>query len=209
MTAIESRIFAVIPAAGLSRRMGEPKLLLRWGDSTVIEQLIRTLSEAAVAAVVVVVRPDDLELQRVIEKTSAIVIVPDHAPPHMRDSVEIGLFAIRERFQPRDDDAWLLVPADHPLVEADVLGGMLARWNAGDCEILLPKFGDRRGHPTLLRWSLAMRVFDLPRDCGVNALLHLLPQLVTEWPTERESVLADLDTPEDYRRWQQTLGGCG
>ncbi|MBC7817342.1 MAG: hypothetical protein IAG10_10675, partial [Planctomycetaceae bacterium] len=40
---------------------------------------------------------------------------------------------------------------------------------------------------------------------GVNALLRSSPEIVTEWPTDRESVLADLDTPEDYAFWQQKL----
>ena len=66
--------------------------------------------------------------------------------------------------------------------------------------VSFPNFGHWR-----LRWSLAARIEQLPRDVGVNALLRSSPSLVTEWPTDRESVLADLDTPEDYAFWQQKL----
>ena len=196
------RLFALIPAAGRSRRMGSPKLLLPWRDSTVIEHLIRVLTRPEITAVVVVVRPDDVELQTALRRTAAVTIVPDHEPPEMRDSIEIGLRAIRERFQPRDNDGWLLIPADHPLIEPEVLDGLLTRWADADCDILVPKFGDRRGHPALLRWFCAALVEQLPADVGINGLWKSSLQLITEWPTDHESVLADLDTPEDYARWR-------
>ena len=199
------RMFALIPAAGRSRRMGTSKLLLPWQGTTVIEHLIHTLMRSDIIAVAIVIRPDDHALQEVTQNTSAIPIIPDHEPPEMRDSIEIGLRAIRQRFSPADDDGWLLIPADHPLLEQAVLDGLLTRWSQGDCEALLPSLGERRGHPTLLRWSLAARIEQLPRDVGVNTLLRSSPNLVTEWPTDRESVLADLDTPEDYAFWQRRL----
>lgn len=207
MADVPRRLFALIPAAGRSRRMGTSKLLLPWQGTTVIEQLIGTLTRPDITAVVIVVRPDDHALQEALQRTSAIAIIPDHDPPEMRDSIEIGLRDIRQRFAPSDNDGWLLIPADHPLIEPEVLDSLLTRWSQGDCQALLPTLGQRRGHPTLLRWSLAERIEQLPRDVGVNTLLRSSPSLVTEWPTDRESVLADLDTPEDYAFWQQKLTG--
>ena len=185
--------------------MGSPKLLLPWNGSTVIEQLLAALSRPEIVAICVVVRPGDVELQSALHKTTAIVVVPDHDPPNMRDSVELGLKTIRERFHPTDNDGWLLIPADHPLIEPEVLDGLLLRWSHGDCNALVPTFGELRGHPTLIRWSLAKQVEQLPPDVGIKTLLRSSPNLVTEWPTDRESVLADLDTPEDYAHWQQRL----
>ncbi|TXT21721.1 MAG: MobA-like protein [Planctomycetota bacterium] len=199
------RLFALIPAAGRSRRMGTSKLLLPWQGTTVIEHLIATLTRPDVAAVVIVMRPDDVALQAAVQRTAAVAVIPDHEPPDMRDSVEIGLRAIRQRFTPTDEDGWLLIPADHPLLEAEVLDGLLTHWSQRDSDALLPTFGQQRGHPTLLSWSLAARVEQLPPDVGVNTLLRSPTTLVAEWPTGRESVLADLDTPEDYARWQRKL----
>ncbi len=209
MDSVSRRMFALIPAAGRSRRMGTSKLLLPWQGTTVIEHLIGTLNRADITTVAIVIRPDDHALQETVRQTSAVAVVPDREPPEMRDSIEIGLRAIRQQFAPTDDDGWLLIPADHPLIEPQVLDGLLARWSHGDCQALLPTLGQRRGHPTLLRWSLAERIERLPRDVGVNSLLRSSPGLVTEWPTDRESVLADLDTPEDYAFWQRRLNDTG
>lgn len=205
MADVPRRLFALIPAAGRSRRMGTSKLLLPWQGTTVIEHLIHTLTRPDISAVAIVIRPDDHALQGVVQRTPAIAVIPDHEPPEMRDSIEIGLRAIRQQFTPADDDGWLLIPADHPLIEPEVLDGLLTRWLQGDCQALLPTLNSRRGHPTLMRWSLAARIEQLPRDVGVNALLRAEPSLVTEWPTDRESVLADLDSPEEYAFWQRRL----
>lgn len=201
-----SRLFGLIPAAGRSRRMGRSKLLLPWKEVTVIEHLVSTLFHADITAVIVVVRSDDLELQNVLARTRAIIVVPEQPPPEMRDSVEIALQMIRERFQPSDFDGWLLIPADHPVIEPKLLNELLNVWNESNPEVLVPKLGERRGHPTLLRWSLATRVEQLPSGVGINSLLRSSPHLVTEWPTDRDSVLADLDTPDDYAFWKAKLG---
>ena len=50
-------IYAVVPAAGRSRRMGQPKLLLGMGGQTVIEHVITALREGGVDRVLVVIGP--------------------------------------------------------------------------------------------------------------------------------------------------------
>ena len=53
------RSFAVIPAAGRSQRMGQPKLLLPWGRTTVIEHVLGVWRASRVTHTVIVVHPDD------------------------------------------------------------------------------------------------------------------------------------------------------
>src|SRR5262245_61534476 len=49
---------AVVPAAGASTRMGRPKLLLPWGETTVLESTIAALREGGAETVVVVIAAD-------------------------------------------------------------------------------------------------------------------------------------------------------
>jgi CTP:molybdopterin cytidylyltransferase MocA len=60
------RLFAVVPAAGHSRRMGQPKLLLPLRTSSVIARMIELLLRPEIAATVVVVRPDDEPLRAAV-----------------------------------------------------------------------------------------------------------------------------------------------
>ncbi|MBM81350.1 MAG: hypothetical protein CMJ78_12275 [Planctomycetaceae bacterium] len=94
--AAASRLFAVIPAAGLSRRMGQPKLLLPLGESTVITRLLETLRVPEVTDIVIVMRRGDQDLFNEVQESGATIVQPDVDPPDMRDSVEHAIEAIRK-----------------------------------------------------------------------------------------------------------------
>ena len=46
-----------------------------------------------------------------------VLVLPEETPD-MRATVEAGLSWLEQQFHPRPDDAWLLVPADHPTLNA-------------------------------------------------------------------------------------------
>jgi molybdenum cofactor cytidylyltransferase len=203
--ALTRRLFAVIPAAGHSRRMGTPKLLLPLGDKTVIARLLDVLDHPAIADRVVVLRRDDDKLASAVRAAGATVVQPSADPPEMRTSVEHALSYIEQQHHPPADDGWLLVPGDHPMLEVDVLNTLIERWQSGNDLIVLPTFQQRRGHPTLFRWSLAAEVPQLGPSQGLNALLHRHAAQVREIPVNNDSVLMDLDVPADYEALRQRL----
>jgi molybdenum cofactor cytidylyltransferase len=195
-------LHAVIPAAGLSRRMGQPKLLLPLGGEPVIARLLRALrAQLTGGRVVVVCRKDDTALAEAVRNEGAELVTPDIEPPDMRTSIEHGLRSLNIS----DGDGWLLCPADHPLVEPSVVERLVSTWRSDPSRIVIPTFQGRRGHPVLFPGALAAEVFALPADAGVNALVRTYAHLVQEVPVKSDSVVADLDTPEDYERWQARL----
>lgn len=199
------RLFAVIPAAGLSRRMGRPKLLLELGGQTVIRRLLDALQQAGVAERIVVCRKDDAALQAEVAAAGATAVTPDVDPADMRTSVEHALAYLQSRCQPRPDDGWLLSPADHPVLNAAVVGDLVQRQAESDAAILVPTCDGKRGHPTLFRWSLAERVADIPPDHGLNRLLREFAEDVVEVPVNDPCVLTDLDTPADFERLRRAF----
>ncbi|MFQ5733699.1 MAG: NTP transferase domain-containing protein [Planctomycetaceae bacterium] len=204
---MSGRLFAVIPAAGLSRRMGRPKLTLELGGKSVIRRLLETLEQAGVSGRLIVCRNDDRELFEEIEAAGATVVTPGVHPPDMRTSVECALDVLRTVHRPEPDEGWMLAPADHPVLSVPVVRRLVEQWADGGAAILVPTFDGRRGHPTLFRWSLADRVRDIPADCGLNHLLRQFPADVVEYPVDDPCVLADLDTPADFARLQRESEG--
>lgn len=180
--------------------MGRPKLLLPYRGTTVLGRLMESLRSPRIAACCVVVRSNDEELKVEAERHGAWVIQPVVDPPEMRTSVEIALEEIGRRYQPTDSDAWLLIPADHPLLSSDLLRELLAVWDEQRPEILVPSYRGRRGHPTLFRWSTVAAIRGIPADQGLNWLLRQEPERVVEWPCDFPEATFDLDTPEDYER---------
>ncbi len=200
MSLSAGRLFAIIPAAGHSRRMGRPKLLLPFEGTTVIARLLAALAHPQIVACCVVVRSDDEPLRKEAEAHGGWVVSADTDPPDMRASVEYALQQIAERFHPADEDAWLLIPADHPLLSMELLHELIAVWNRDEAEILAPTHQGRRGHPTVFRWSTVRAWPEMPADRGVNWLLERFAAGVREWPCAFPQVTQDLDTPEDFER---------
>jgi len=193
-----SNSFAIVPAAGRGRRMGGAKLLLPWGQSTVIEQVLSAWQASRVTHTIVVVHPEDDALAQICRASGAQVIVPAEPPTEMKVSVRIALEHIASQHMPGADDAWLLAPADLPTLSAEVIDCLLAVHRSGQESILVPVHAGRRGHPALFRWTLSGEVARLPDDCGVDSLFTR--HTVTEIEASADALAPDLDTPEDYRR---------
>jgi CTP:molybdopterin cytidylyltransferase MocA len=200
-------IFALIPAGGRSERMGRPKLALPLGDRTVLEHVVAALRNAAVENVLVVVGPHVPELASLAAKSGADALLLTEATADMRATVEHGLRWLEEHRHRRDDDALLLVPADHPTLSPNVVRQLVQEREANPAAtIVIPTFGGRRGHPVLFAWSHVAAIRAFPQGQGINAYVRQQPAAILEVAVASTDILDDLDTPEDYERlrlsWQ-------
>ncbi|MCA9099503.1 MAG: nucleotidyltransferase family protein [Planctomycetales bacterium] len=206
------RCFAVVPAAGKSRRMGRAKLLMSWGDATVIEAVLDAWLASGVERVVVTVAPGDEQLARLCAARGVDVIFPPTPPPEMKDSVLLALRHLQATAHPDDNDAWLLAPADGiglsaAAVDLVIRGYREALIEAGTARIVVPCLDGRRGHPVAFPWRLVDEAERLGDDEGLNVLVrrHEIVEVDVAGTLgdQAERIFIDLDTPEDYRR----LGG--
>ena len=85
------RVVGVIPAAGLSKRMGRPKLGLPWGGSTVLERVIASVRAGGIEHILVVLGPASGGLRHLAERAGASVLLLDQETPDMRTTVLAGL----------------------------------------------------------------------------------------------------------------------
>jgi molybdenum cofactor cytidylyltransferase len=85
-------IGAVVLAAGRSRRMGAPKMLLPWGDAAIIERVVGVLAEAGVGEIVVVTGGTHEQVAKVLEKRPLrIARNENYEQGEMLSSVQVGL----------------------------------------------------------------------------------------------------------------------
>jgi molybdenum cofactor cytidylyltransferase len=193
--------FALIPAAGKSTRMGCSKLALPVGARTVLEWTVAALREAAVADILVVVSPQATELAALAQKAGARVLLLPEETPDMQATVMRGLAWLEDHFHPEAADSWLLLPADHPGLNPDVIRELLrARTVRTECSIFVPTYAGRRGHPTLIGWQHTAELRGWPAGQGLNRFLREKTALTCERPVAFADILFDLDTPEDYER---------
>lgn len=200
--------FAVIPAAGRSLRMGQPKLLMPWGGASVIEHVLAAWRASRVDHVIVVVDPRDDRLAQLCGSCGAQVVVPDEPPAEMKDSVRLGL-QWAESGRPQSDDAFLVAPADMPALAAELIDRLIEAHASGlgrgetPC-IRAPRHGKKHGHPVLFPWPLAAEVARLGAAEGLNALVER--HRVEYVEAADDAMSADFDTPEDYDRLRARFG---
>lgn len=164
-------------------------MLLPWGESTVIAQVVGVA--ATVATVVVVASP------LVRDVLSGVTVVEPAGPvASMLASVQAGLRAL-----PAACTGWMVMPGDLPLVGTEVYAAVMNRHVAAPARILIPTFEGRRGHPTLLPAALRAEVLALdPAADSLRTLLERHASLIETVSVNEPGIRADLDTPEDYRR---------
>jgi molybdenum cofactor cytidylyltransferase len=200
------RSFAVIPAAGKSTRMGRPKLALPLGGCTVLQRVLAAVREGGVRETVVVLGPHVAELAPLAEAAGAYALLLPEETPDMRATVERGLRWLEERFCPAPEERWLLLPADHPTLDPDLVRRLLAARAAGR-SLVIPTFQGKRGHPAVIAWRHVAGIRALPPGEGLNRYFRQHEGETLEVPVESADVLCDLDTPEDYERLRQRWEG--
>ncbi len=191
---------AIVLAAGLSSRMGRFKLTLPWGDRTVIGQVVATLDAAGVDEIVVVTGHRADEVAAVLAGTTAhSVHNPDYAAGEMLSSIQAGVRAAGgSRLKPAANAAAaLLCLGDQPQMQIATVQAVLAAGEAdGWGQIVIPSHGMRAGHPILLPRWLWTEILDCSGTLRDVMAAHR--DRTRFLVVDTSTILADLDTPEDY-----------
>jgi molybdenum cofactor cytidylyltransferase len=198
------RSFALVPAAGLSTRMGQPKLLLAVSGRPLILHTLAAWKQSRVDRVVVVVRPDDRPLADVVRPADVDLVIPPVAPPDMKASLGCGLAHIAASYHPCSGDNWLVAPADMPALSPRIIDTLLAEASRLPGRVLIPTLAGRGGHPVLLPWSLAGELAALSENEGLGTLIgRQNPVKIVCDAVELAAAasFADIDTPDDLRRF--------
>ncbi|MBK7454583.1 MAG: nucleotidyltransferase family protein [Anaerolineales bacterium] len=189
-------ITAIILAAGESKRMGEPKMLMPWGKSTVLQTVISTFQAASVKDILVVTGGAHQQVEALIGKTVETVFNENYQIGEMLSSIQLGLSVkMREA-------------AHSSFVSATSLGRKRSvrqicnAFLAQKSQIVVPGYQMRRGHPWLVArplWDelIAMKPPKTPRDFLLKHSREI-HYVVVDSP----NTLADLDTPEDYLKYK-------
>ena len=191
-------ISVVVLAAGMSRRMGQPKMLLPWGKVSVIEHVISVFMNAGLDDILAVTGGHREQIEEVITKYPVRIIHNEaYANGEMLSSLQCGL-----RAQKHPVEATLIALGDQPQVQERSVQKVCDAFHETNSNIVVPSYQMRRGHPWLVvrpLWDdlLTMKSPRSPRD-----FLNAHKDEIHYVDIDNASILADLDTPEDYQTWR-------
>lgn len=212
MSASQPFVFTVvILAAGRSGRMGRPKMLLRWQDTTVVGHLIATWKKLGAEQVAVVRAADDgameAELDRLgLAKECRI----------LNHEVQAGMFgSVRcaARWSGWSDLTTHIIIAlgDQPHLRREMLETLIGFAKAHPDSICQPGRGGHGLHPVILPRKNFEKVADT-KARTLKDFLQLMADNVELMETDDAGADLDIDSPEDYekaKRWERGATGIG
>jgi molybdenum cofactor cytidylyltransferase len=189
-------ITAVVLAAGISTRMGTPKMLLPWGNTTVIGQVISTLTNAGLEDILVVVGGNSDRIAELVKGPEVhMTYNPDFGNGEMLSSVQVGLRNISGEAQ-----AGLIVLGDQPQIKSQIVQTILDRYYHTGHHMIVPSYRMHRGHPWILGKLYWEEVLALQPPLTLHDFLNTHHDEIDYVIVESSSVMQDLDTQQDYLR---------
>lgn len=199
-------VFALVPAAGLSLRMGTEKLRLSVNGQPVLARVIRAFREGGVEKVLVVLGPATADLTSIVENAGARVLNLSEGTRDMQETLQRGLTWIKTHWQPLPTDAVFLSPADLPAIPSDVVCCLKDTLKQHpEAFMVKPSFAGKRGHPVLCRWLLASPILDAAPGTGLNRVLSHYREATITVEAMSPNILIDMDTPADYEQIKRVL----
>lgn len=192
-------ISVILLAAGESRRMGQPKLLLPWGKTTVLGQIVATFAAADIEDILVVTGGASAHVERVVADLAKEYPVraaynPEYARGEMLSSIQTGFSMLGP-----EPKAALIGLGDQPQVLERTIRAICTAYIRTEAPLVFPSFENRRGHPWLASRSFWADILALPQSTNPRQFINNYTGRI-EYVDADASILQDLDTPEDYNR---------
>jgi molybdenum cofactor cytidylyltransferase len=188
-------ISAIVLAAGQSRRMGKPKINLSWGDTTILGFILHVLDQAGVDEIIVVI--GDIQPQALPEGLAASMRIthnPEASKTEMLTSLQVGIRCLSP-----ESDAFLVVLGDQPQIQRGVIQELISTFHGTGSEIIVPSYKMRRGHPWLASRRIWKDILALEESQTLRSFLADHNSKIFYLNVQTDSILKDIDTPEDYR----------
>ena len=177
----------------------ENKLLLPWGDKPVLEVVVNTLVGAALHEVVVVVGHQAETVAAVLEPYPVRVVTNNDFAAGMSASLRTGIEAVDAMAR-----GFLVALGDMPGISTGLVDLLCRRFDeAGESAILLPVNEGRRGHPVIFASGYRQELLAISGDRGARSVVERHPESVVAVPVSASGILADVDTPEEYRNLRE------
>ncbi len=194
------RIGGIILAAGTSRRMGQPKLLMPFRGGPLINCAMRAALDGGLEPVVAVIGPGSSpELAGLLAGEPSIIMVrAAFEPVEQSASLKAGLKGLLLTEGNRPVAGACVLLGDQPLITAELVARLASSALANPGCLIAPRFGERRGNPVIIPREFFAEVMALSGDNGARGLF-LRPGAAAHYlEVDEQSVIFDIDTPEDY-----------
>lgn len=187
-------ISIIIPAGGLSERMGAVnKLLLPLKGRTVLEHVVDAAVQVRPLEILLVTGSDRDEVARVIASRDVRCVHNPEFAEGMGSTLRTGIAAASP-----EASGYAILLADLPFVRSQTIR-LLAENLTAD-RIVVPTYEGERGHPVFFGRSFRDELLSLRGDTGGRRIIDAHPDAVDLIETSDPGTVRDINTAEDYDR---------
>jgi molybdenum cofactor cytidylyltransferase len=190
-------ISAIILAAGESKRMGRPKMLLPWSGSTVLQTVVSAFQASGVNDILVITGAAHDQIDPLIHDPVHAVFNENYKQGEMLSSIQAGLRATLHESQ-----ATFIALGDQPQIQVKTILNLLEEFKKTTAPLIVPSFNMRRGHPWLVARELWEEIINMQPTHSAREFLERHARDIHYVKLDTPTVLQDLDTPEDYQKSQ-------
>ncbi|MFZ7110946.1 MAG: nucleotidyltransferase family protein [Desulfatiglandales bacterium] len=201
-------VAGLILAAGTSTRMGSPKPLLTMRGSTLLNRILREALHSELERVVLVL---GFEASRIRESLEFPLDVPKltivENPAYikgMSSSIIAGLSQVEGSY-----DHVLIILADMPFITCDLINRFIRRYADSGLPLGAVTQGGKRSHPVIISRRFYQDLHALKGDEGARTLFSKQVNQLCLYEPEGTYNDMDIDTPEDYGSFLESLGKDG
>ncbi|MPY22400.1 molybdenum cofactor cytidylyltransferase [Shewanella psychropiezotolerans] len=184
---VYQNIDCVMPAAGLSSRMGDWKMMLAYRHHTILDQSIENALSFCSRVILVAGHRGQELLERYRDRPNVLVVINEQFTQGMFTSIQVGVAQVNSEY-------FFIAHGDMPNIGADVFRAM---WQLRGESSLFPGDTEHSGHPVLLPSSLALAIIAAPAGSKMKSILNR--KTVTYMGLTTPVIHQDVDTPEAYQ----------
>lgn len=191
-----SNIAVILLAAGASKRMGTPKQLLKWGNTTLVEHAIKVVQESYQIKIIVVLGANYQIVKSKIEQLPIEIILNKDWEIGLGKSIAFGISHLIE--SKSEYDGVLIILADQPLIDSKHLNALMDAFRVGERQIIATDYdNNKHGVPVLFDKCYFVELSQLNDDKGAKSILQKYSEKVSVLTTNNK--ISDIDTMEDYK----------
>lgn len=183
-------LHVLVPAAGASTRLGQPKQLVKLGGRPALHRVVANAVAIAGHSVTVVIGAHARELTHLLGHSPASVILNRDWQEGMASSIRRGMAAL-----PAGCEAVMILLGDQVAVTVDDLKRLVSAWKEQDGVIASATYERHAGVPAIFPRICFSELIELRGDSGARLVIERNNYRLVRVPMPNAAI--DLDTPED------------
>ncbi len=183
----------IILASGFSRRMGKNKLLMKIGEETILEKVIKEIKKSNISNIILVAREDNIINLGIKEKLK--VVINDNAIYGQSNAIKLGLTKADL------DKNFMFFCGDQPFIDSFSINKLVESSLNFKDNIIIPKVKDKIGSPIIFPNYLKFQLDKLEGDVGGREVIKNNKDRVKYIDIDNDLFLQDIDTLDDYKKF--------